>query len=203
MSSVIPKLGGGQALNLIKLIISRYMMRYNRSISTEVLVKLLFLTLYTDTDKDNTPRLLDAPRARLPVEFRIYLKGPFLPIDELLKKLGAYDEGIIVKAGDKYLVRNSPNKVFENAYSELVEGGLKDLTDYAVRVVDEYGKYREDSLIELSMKILRLSPIIKAMAFNMSLDAYIEARRALRKVFESNEYVDEEELYPDLFRRGD
>jgi hypothetical protein len=203
MSSVIPKLGGGQALNLIKLIISRYMMRYNHSISTEVLVKLLFLTLYTDTDKDNTPRLLDAPRARLPVEFRIYLKGPFLPIDELLKKLGAYDEGIIVKAGDKYLVRNSPNKVFENAYNELVKGGLKDLTDYAVRVVDEYGKYREDSLIELSMKILRLSPIIKAMAFNMSLDAYIEARRALRKVFESNEYVDEEELYPDLFRRGD
>jgi hypothetical protein len=41
------------------------------------------------------------------------------------------------------------------------------------------------------------------MAFNMSLDSYIKARRALRKVFESDEYVDEEELYPDLFRRGD
>lgn len=36
----------------------------------------------------------------------------------------------------------------------------------------------------------------------MSLDSYIKARRALRKVFESDEYVDEE-LYPDLFRRGD
>jgi hypothetical protein len=55
------------------------------------------------------------------------------------------------------LVGDSPNKAFENAYSELVKGGLKDLVDYATWVVDEFGKYSEDSLVGLGMKILRLS----------------------------------------------
>ena len=37
------------------------------------------------------------------------------------------------------------------------------------------------------------------MAFNMNLDSYLRARAGLRRVMESNEYVDEE-LYPELFK---
>ena len=47
--------------------------------------------------------------------------------------------------------------------------------------------------------------MIKAVSFNMDLDVFIEAKKTLRRVLESSEYVDEVELYPDLFkeRKGD
>jgi len=194
---VARKLTRGEAGSLVKLVIARYIMDYNKPVSEAVLSQLLFLTLYTRARGDGSPVLLRRPRARLPVLFRL-LNAPYLPIGRLLGRVGVGD---VVWVGDGYSIRD-PARAFWESYNALVQGGLKDLTDYAVRVVDEYGKYREDSLIELSMKILRLSPMIKAMAFNMSLDAYIEARRALRKVFESDEYVDEEELYPELFKRA-
>ena len=191
---VARKLTRGEAGSLVKLVIARYNMRYGKPINSTTLAQLLFLALYT-ARRDNTLALLRRPRARLPVPFRL-LNMPYLPIDQLLMKVGVGD---VVGASGGYVIRD-PGNAFKGAYSELAGGGLKDLADYATWVVDEYGKYSEDSLIELSTEVLRLSPMIKAMAFNMSLDAFLRARAGLGRLFGSGEYVDEEELYPELFR---
>ena len=188
------KLTRGEAGSLVKLVIARYNMRYGKPINSTTLAQLLFLALYT-ARRDNTLALLRRPRARLPVPFRL-LNMPYLPIDQLLAKAGIND---VVGASGGFVIRD-PGNAFKGAYSELAGGGLKDLADYATWVVDEYGKYSEDSLIELSTEVLRLSPMIKAMAFNMSLDAFLRARAGLGRLFGSGEYVDEEELYPELFR---
>ena len=67
--------------------------------------------------------------------------------------------------------------------------------------MNAYGNLREDELINHTLEVLGIrNEVIKAMAFNMSLDAYIDAVRKLRKILESKESVDETELYPELFR---
>ena len=185
-----------EAGSLVRLVIARYNMRYGKPINSTTLSQLLFLALYT-ARRNNTLALLRRPRARLPIPF-ILLGAPYLPIGRLLGRVGVDD---VVWVGNGYSIRD-PARAFWESYNALVQGGLKDLTDYTVRVVDEYGGYSEGSLVELSTGVLGLSPFIRAMAFNMSLDAYIEARRALRKVFESNEYVDEEVVFPELFKRA-
>jgi len=152
-------------------------------------------TLYTRARGDGSLALLRRPRARLPVPFRL-LNMPYLPIDQLLAKAGIND---VVGASGGYVIRD-PGNAFKGAYSELAGGGLKDLADYATWVVDEYGGYSEEYLVELSVGVLGLSPFIRAMAFNMSLDAFLRARAGLGRLFGSGEYVDEEELYPELFR---
>jgi len=179
---------------LVRLVTARYIMNYDKPASEEALSQLLFLTLYTRAKRDGSLTLLGKPRARFPVLFRL-LGAPFIPIDRLTRIVGAGD---VVRVGSGYSIQN-PGRAFGESYNALVQGGLKDLADYAVWVVDEYGGHSEDSLIELSMNILKLSPIVRAMAFNMSLDAYLRVRRGLRRVFESGEYVDEEELCPELF----
>lgn len=185
------------AIDLVRLVIAYYIRKYGRGISTEVLVKLLFLILYTDADGT---KLLDSPRARLPEEFRIYLKGPFIPIDRLLggeSEMSKYD---IVKTGDSYYVKDI-NKDFEDSYRALEKRGLKDLADYAMRIIDIYGRLREGDIIAHSLEALGIrNEFIKAMAFNMSLDAYIDATRKLKGILESKETANEEELYPDLFK---
>jgi len=191
---VTRKLTRDEAGSLVKLVIARYNMRYGKPINSTTLAQLLFLALYT-TRRNNTLVLLRRPRARLPVPFRL-LNMPYLPIDQLLMKAGVDD---VVGANGDYVIRD-PGNAFKGAYSELAGGGLKDLTDYTVRVVDEYGGYSEDSLIELSTRVLGLSPFIRAMAFNMSLDAFLRARAGLGRLFGSGEYVDEEVVYEDLFR---
>jgi hypothetical protein len=193
---VARKLTRDEAGSLVRLVIARYNMRYGKPINSTILAQLLFLALYT-TRRGNTLALLRRPRARFPVLFRL-LNAPYLPIGRLLGRVGVGD---VVWVGDGYSIRD-PARAFWGSYNALVQGGLKDLADYTVRVVDEYGGYSEEYLVELSTRVLGLSPFIRAMAFNMSLDAYIEARRVLRKVFEGNEYVDEEELYPELFKRA-
>ncbi|GAB6945248.1 hypothetical protein [Vulcanisaeta sp. JCM 14467] len=200
MALIIRELGKEPAINLVRLIIAHYMKRYGRGIRAEVLVKLLFFTLYTDLDGT---KLLETPRVRLPEEFRIYLKGPFIPIDRLLggeTEMGMYG---IVKTGDSYYVKGV-NKTLEEARRALEERGLKDLVDYALKIVDAYGGLSEDELIRRSLKVLGLEDeVIKAMAFNMSLDAYIDAITRLRKIVESGEFIDETELYPDLFKSSE
>lgn len=42
------------------------------------------------------------------------------------------------------------------------------------------------------------SGVIKAMAFNASLDSYIDAVKKLKKTLEDKKSVDEVELYPSL-----
>jgi hypothetical protein len=152
-------------------------------------------TLYTRAKGNGSLALLRRPRARLPVLFRL-LNAPYLPIGRLFGRVGVGD---VVWVGDGYSIRD-PARAFWESYNALVQGGLGSLADYATWVVNEYGKHSEDSLVELSTEILRLSPMIKAMAFNMSLDAFLRARAGLRRVMESGGYVDEEELYPELFR---
>jgi hypothetical protein len=191
---VARKLTRGEAGSLVKLVIARYNMRYGKPINSTTLAQLLFLALYT-ARRDNTLALLRRPRARLPVPFRL-LNMPYLPIDQLLAKAGIND---VVGASGGYVIRD-PGNAFKGAYSELAGGGLKDLADYATWVVDEYGGYSEEYLVELSVGVLGLSPFIRAMAFNMSLDAFLRARAGLGRLFGSGEYVDEEELYPELFR---
>ena len=154
-------------------------------------------TLYTRARGDGSLALLRRPRARLPVPFRL-LNMPYLPIDQLLAKVGVGD---VVGASGGFVIRD-PGNAFKGAYSELAGGGLKDLADYATWVVDEYGGYSEEYLVELSTRVLGLSPFIRAMAFNMSLDAFLRARAGLRRVMESGEYVDEEVVYGDLFGSG-
>jgi hypothetical protein len=188
------RLSRDEAGSLVKLVIARYNMRYGKPINSTTLSQLLFLALYT-TRRNNTLVLLRRPRARFPVPFRL-LNMPYLPIDQLLMKVGIND---VVGANGGYVTRD-PGNAFKGAYSELTGGGLKDLADYATWVVDEYGKYSEDSLVELSTRVLGLSPFIRAMAFNMSLDAFLRARAGLRRALVSGGYVDEEELYPELFR---
>ncbi|WP_054843073.1 hypothetical protein [Vulcanisaeta souniana] len=117
--SLVKELLREPAIDLVRLVIAYYIRKYGRGISTEVLVKLLFLILYTDADGT---KLLDSPRARLPEEFRIYLKGPFIPIDRLLggeSEMSKYD---IVKTGDSYYVKDI-NKDFEDSYRALRKGG--------------------------------------------------------------------------------
>ena len=191
------RLSRGEASRLVKLVIARYIMDYNKPVSEAVLSQLLFLTLYTRARGDGSLVLLRRPRARLPVPFRL-LNAPYLPIGRLLGRVGVGD---VVWVGSGYSIRD-PARAFWESYNALVQGGLKDLTDYAVRVVDEYGKYREDSLVELSTRVLGLGPFIRAMAFNMSLDAFLRARAGLGRLFGSGEYVDEEVVYEDLFRSG-
>jgi hypothetical protein len=189
---VARKLTRDEAGSLVRLVTARYNMRYGKPINGTILALLLFLALYT-TRRDNTLVLLRRPRARLPVPFRL-LNAPYLPIGRLLGMVGD-----VVWVGDGYSIRD-PARAFWGSYNALVQGGLKDLTDYTVRVVDEYGKYSEDSLIELSTRVLGLSPLIRAMAFNMSLDAFLRARAGLGRLFVSGGYVDEEVVYEDLFR---
>jgi hypothetical protein len=191
---VARKLTRGEAGSLVRLVIARYNMRYGKPINSTTLAQLLFLALYT-ARRDNTLVLLRRPRARLPVPFRL-LNMPYLPIDQLLMKVGVGD---VVGASGGYVIRD-PGNAFKGAYSELAGGGLKDLADYAVWVVDEYGGYSEEYLVELSTRVLGLGPLIRAMAFNMSLDAFLRARAGLGRLFGSGGYVDEEELYPELFR---
>jgi len=109
--------------------------------------------------------------------------------------------GDVVWVGDGYSIRN-PARAFWESYNALVQGGLGSLADYAIWVIDEYGGYSEEYLVELSTRVLGLSPFIRAMAFNMSLDAFLRARAGLRRVLVSNEYVDEEVVYKDLFGSG-
>jgi hypothetical protein len=109
--------------------------------------------------------------------------------------------GDVVGASGGYVIRD-PGNAFKGAYSELAGGGLKDLADYATWVVDEYGGYSEEYLVELSTRVLGLSPFIRAMAFNMSLDAFLRARAGLGRLFGSGEYVDEEVVFPELFKRA-
>ena len=199
MMSVVYELARKPTINLVKLIIGRYMVKYGRGISVKALTELLFLTLYTDNE-----RLLNAPRIRIPEGFRIRSKGLYLPINKLLRRLGAYDEGAVIRVGDKYYVKN-PEGAFKEAYDELTKNGLRELAEYATRVVDVYGGYGEEELTRLGEDILKLTPMIKTVSFNMDLDVFIEAKKTLRRVLESGEYVDEVELYPDLFkeREGD
>jgi hypothetical protein len=193
---VTRKLTRDEAGSLVKLVIARYNMRYGKPINGTTLSQLLFLALYT-ARRDNTLVLLRRPRARLPVPFRL-LNAPYLPIDQLLAKAGVGD---VVGASGGFVIRD-PGNAFKGAYSELAGGGLKDLADYAVWIVDEYGGYSEEYLVELSTRVLGLSPFIRAMAFNMSLDAFLRARAGLGRLFGSGEYVDEEVVYKDLFRSG-
>ena len=158
------------------------------------MAKLLFLILYTS---DDGRRLLESPRVRLPEEFRIYLKGPFIPIDRLLGEPNMYG---IVRTGDSYYVKDL-DKALEEARRALEERGLGDLADYAMRIIDTYGGLREGELVNYTLEVLGIrNEAVKAMAFNMSLDAYIDAVRKLRKTLESRESIDEVELYPELFR---
>lgn len=182
------------AINLIKLVIAYYVKRFNRGVKGGVLAKLLFLILYTS---DDGRRLLESPRVRLPEEFRIYLKGPFIPIDRLLGEPNMYG---IVRTGDSYYVKDL-DKALEEARRALEERGLGDLADYAMRIIDTYGGLREGELINYTLEVLGIrNEAVKAMAFNMSLDAYIDAVRKLRKTLESRESIDEVDLYPELFR---
>jgi hypothetical protein len=199
MTSVVYELARKPTINLVKLIIGRYMVKYGRGISAKALTELLFLTLYTDNE-----RLLNTPRIRIPEGFRIRSKGLYLPINKLLRRLGAYDEGAVIRVGDKYYVKN-PEGAFKEAYDELTKNGLRELAEYATRVIDVYGGYGEEELTRLGEDILKLTPMIKTVSFNMDLDVFIEAKKTLRRVLESGEYVDEVELYPDLFkeREGD
>ena len=200
MALIIRELGKEPAINLVRLIVAYYMKRYGRGIRAEVLVKLLFFTLYTDLDGT---KLLEMPRVRLPEEFRIYLKGPFIPIDRLLGDETEMSMYGIVKAGDNYYVKGV-DRTLEEARRALEERGLKELVDYALRIVDAYGGLSEDELIRRSLKVLGLEDeVIKAMAFNMSLDAYIDAMIRLRKIMESGESIDETELYPGLFKSSE
>ena len=194
MARRLRRLSRDEARSLVRLVIARYIMRYGKPINGTTLAQLLFLALYT-TRRNNTLVLLRRPRARFPVPFRL-LNMPYLPIDQLLMKAGVDD---VVGANGGYIIRD-PGNAFKGAYSELAGGGLKDLADYATWVVDEFGGYSEDSLIELSTRVLGLSPVIRAMAFNMSLDAFLRARAGLGRLLESGEYVDEEVVYEDLFR---
>ncbi len=196
MARGLRRLSRGEAGSLVKLVIARYNMRYGKPINSTTLSQLLFLALYT-ARRDNTLALLRRPRARLPVPFRL-LNAPYLPIDQLLAKAGVGD---VVGASGGFVIRD-PGNAFKGAYSELAGGGLKDLADYAVWIVDEYGGYSEEYLVELSTRVLGLSPFIRAMAFNMSLDAFLRARAGLGRLFGSGEYVDEELVYEDLFRSG-
>lgn len=179
-------------VELIRLIIAYYLMKYKRGISTEILVKFLFLILYTDSDGQ---RLLDAPRIRLPEEFRIYLKGPFVPIEKLLA-----DTRGVLKGNDKYYVGNI-SKTYEEALKALEEEGLGDVAKYALKIVDIFGELEEEDIIRHTLNLLKLrDDFVKAMSFNMSLDAYLETVKKLKKIMESREVVDEEELYPELFK---
>jgi hypothetical protein len=152
-------------------------------------------TPYTRARGDGSLALLRRPRARLPTRF-ILLGAPYLPIGRLLGRVGD-----VVWVGSGYSIRD-PARAFWGSYNALVQGGLKDLTDYTVRVVDEFGGYGEEYLVGLSVGVLGLSPLIRAMAFNMSLDAFLRARAGLGRLFGSGEYVDEEVVYEDLFRSG-
>ncbi len=194
--SLIKELMRERTVDLVRLVIAYYIKKYGRGVSAESLVKLLFLILYTTEDGG---KLLDAPRIRLPEEFRIYPKGPFIPIDRVLGgeiEMGKYS---IVKTGDKYYVKDL-DKAFEESYRALKERGLGSLADYAVRIIDKYGGLEERELIEHALNVLGLrNEVAKAMAFNMNLDAYIDATKRLKRVLESKESINEEELYPDIF----
>jgi hypothetical protein len=189
------RLSRDEARSLVRLVIAKYVLGHNKPVSEVVLSQLLFLTLYTRAKGNGSLALLRRPRARLPTRF-ILLGAPYLPIGRLLGRAGA---GGVVKTNGGYSIQD-PSMVFSESYNTLAQGGFKDLAGYAVWVVDEYGKHSEDYLIELSTRVLGLGPLIRAMAFNMSLDAFLRARAGLRRVMESGGYVDEEELYPELFR---
>jgi hypothetical protein len=188
------RLSRDEARSLVRLVIAKYVLGHNKPVSEVVLSQLLFLTLYTRA-KGNKLMLLRRPRARLPTRF-ILLGAPYLPIGRLLGRAGA---GGVVKTNGGYSIQD-PSMVFSESYNTLAQGGFKDLAGYAVWVVDVFGGYGEDYLIELSTRVLGLGPLIRAMAFGVGLDSFLRARAGLRRVMESGGYVDEEELYPELFR---
>ncbi len=193
--SLIDELTREPAVELIKLAIAYYAKKYGRSVNAAVLAKLLFFIIYTDGTK-----LLNTPRIKLPGEFRIYSKGPSISIDEVLGGESKMIEYGIVRTGDNYYVKGIEES-FEESYRSLVERGLRDLAEQAIKVVDEYGALGMDDLIVRSLEALGIQgEVIKAMAFNMSLEAYMDVVRRLRSVLESKGSIDEEDLYPDLFK---
>ncbi len=113
--SLIKELTREPTIDLVRFIIAYYIKKYNRGVKAEVLVKLLFLVLYTDEKG-----LIDSPRVRLPEEFRIYLKGPFVPIDRLLGGELEMSKYGIAKVGDSYYINVN---ALEDAYRSLEKRG--------------------------------------------------------------------------------
>ncbi|MCU7786909.1 hypothetical protein ODS41_03070 [Pyrobaculum sp. 3827-6] len=195
--SVIKELQRAVAVDLIRLVIAYYEKRFREGVSARKLAKLLFLAVYTT---DEGARLLDLPRVRLPEDFVIYRRGPSIRIGFLLGGASEIGKHGVVKTGRKYYVKGV-DQVLKEASASLNGRGLGDLADYVLKIVDKFGPLSERELERYTLDLLGLrDEVAKALVFNMSLEAYLEGLKRLRKVQESGEYVDEEELYPDLFK---
>ncbi|MCU7788419.1 hypothetical protein ODS41_10905 [Pyrobaculum sp. 3827-6] len=170
--------------HLLRIIVGRYLELYRRGPSAEVVSKLLFFTLYGEGE----------PVLRLPEHFTIYLKGPFIPVDRLAERCGID----VVRVGDSYYVKKPGEAAAEGA-AALRRMGLGELAETAMKVVEAYGRKSEEKLAELALKKLGLEGDVKALAFNVDLDAYLDFRRRLKETLKKTKYTDEVEEFPDLF----
>jgi hypothetical protein len=59
--------------------------------------------------------------------------------------------------------------------------GLGELAETAMKVVEAYGRKSEEELAELALKKLGLEGDVKALAFNVDLNAYLDFRRRLKE----------------------
>ncbi|MGC8584391.1 MAG: hypothetical protein ACP5MH_11805 [Thermoproteus sp.] len=181
---LVVQVGCEVSRHLLRLIVGRYLELHRRGPSAEVVSKLLFLTLYGEGE----------PVVRLPERFTIYLKGPFMPIDRLAERCGID----VVRVGDSYYVKRPGEAAAEGA-AALRRMGLGELAERAVKVVEAYGRKSEEELAGLTLKMLGLEGDVKALAFNVDLDAYLDFRRRLREAVRRTEYTDEVKEFPDLF----
>ncbi|MGB9706229.1 MAG: hypothetical protein ACPL3C_12320, partial [Pyrobaculum sp.] len=103
-------------------------------------------------------------------------KGPFMPIDRLAERCGID----VVRVGDSYYVKKPGEAAAEGA-AALRRMGLGELAETAMKVVEAYGRKSEEELAELALKKLGLEGDVKALAFNVDLDAYLDFRRRLKE----------------------
>lgn len=186
------ELGCGVAVDLIKLIIALRFKARGEFPTARSISNLLFLVLYTDDKGALTP-----PKFFLPAKFTIRPKGPYIPVESLLRKCGAVD---VAKAGATcYFVRGNVDTVIREVTESLNSKGLSRLVKKTRRVVDIYGRLDDEELSRRVFEVLGLDKKTKTLFFNVSLDSFIRFREALKTVYTSGVYRNEEELLPDLW----
>ncbi len=180
------------------------------NVEEEKLVKLLFLALYAEPRGERLklrrdPPLLDAEAEdrrgrRVRLEFRIYRRGPFIPlgalkrlVDEVASRLVGYRvEALRVQRlpSGRVLVgltdemtrrRDTLEPVLRDLLAKALGGDmLRDVDAIVVRVA----RLPAENVTKLALDVLDLDEELKAMAFNMPVDRFIEVRRRAARIGE-------------------
>ncbi len=171
-----------------------------RVVDDERFAKLLFFALYTEPGPDGRPALLENPPL-LPkdMEFRIYLRGPYIRVRLLVKSMDKMACSMIGEHGIT-AVHEERGRIIVTAalarYTDQLEESLAAIIEDKLGrefrrrlddwVVGSLASRSTQELTRMALEALYLEtegpPIKKAMVFNMGLDDYINMLRVLKSI---------------------